>query len=242
MVLSSLLYAETIEITSYLSIRIPTVGEIIDNEDLFNDIVCSVVSTPYELMVPLDDAGINFTEISRFDLFCILFNRLRERDTSILFSGVDFSKYRHAEDEGTGEVVLIDEEGHKIDRIVHDKLARALRQLLQLSVNDKKPGNEEARKYMLERARAKYKSQMRRAKQTRKSQLESYIVAMVNACEFKYDYRSVRDLTIYQFYSSLKQISHRIQYDNIMFGYYSGSIKFDDIAQENKSWILTTDS
>lgn len=240
--MSCFLYSKGIKITDYIEIRVPNVGEIIENEEAFNNVVSYVVSTPYELMVPLDDAGIDFTTITPFDVFIMLFGNLKNADTSVLFGSTDFSGYRHAIDESTNESVLIDERtGNKIDRVVHDMMCKTIRKLLHLTVNDKKPGNEEARRYMLDKARRKMKRNRRRKKDD-ESPLEKYIIALVNTEQFKYDYCTVKDISIYQFYSSLKQITHKIRFDNTMYGYYSGSIKFDDISQEDKSWILTTNT
>lgn len=235
--MAGLLYADSLRVTDFVQIRIPTVGEIMDNEEAFNEMVSVVVSTPYELMVPLDDIGVNFDEVSHFDVFCMLFTKLQTQDVSLLFGDTDFSGYKYAIRNDTNEGEWFDERtGSRIDRLVHVQMCAALRKVLQISVNDKKPGNEEARKYMLDRARRKAK----RRKKENTSQLESYIIALVNSRDFKYDYHTVRNITIYQFYQSLQQISHKIQFDNTMIGYYTGSIKFDDISQQNKSWILTT--
>ena len=177
--------------------RVPTVGEIIDNEDAFNDVICSIVSTPYELMVPLDDAGIDFTKLSCFDVFMMLFKRLQELDTSILFGDFDFSGFRPAQDTETGDIFLYDDRTDtKLDKSAHSRLCVILRKLFNIQANDKKPGNEEARQYMLRRARAKHKRNKRKTDDC--SQLESLIIALVNTEQFKYDYSSVRSLSIYQ--------------------------------------------
>lgn len=234
-----LLYADSIPITKNINIRIPTVGEILANEDEFDEIVSCVVATPYELMVPLADAGIEFDKVSHFDVFCMLFPKLQEKNVSTLFGDTDFSEYRYAINTGTNEGMWVNEKNDsRIDRVIHSQMCSVIRKILHLTVNDKKPGNDEARRYMLERARRKSK----RRRKEKSSQLESYIVAMVNSKDFKYDYSSVRDISIFQFYSSLQQITHRIQFDNTMIGCYTGSIKFDDVSEQNKTWIISTNN
>jgi hypothetical protein len=98
----------------------------------------------------------------------------------------------------------------------------------------RKPANKEARDYMLEIARRKAK---RAATRKEKSQLEMSIVALVNSSEFKYDFKSVRELTIYQFNESLRQVIKRVDYDKYMFGVYSGTISAKDMSKEDLNWL-----
>lgn len=233
--MASKLYQRSIEISDAISIAVPTVGQIIDNEDDYYQVVCMMVATPYDMMVQLDDAHIDFTKIDDYELFILLFENLRAMDTSLVFGELDLSGMKVARFEGTGELILTDEErGITIDRVVHAKLCDSIRGMLHMEKNNKKPGNEETRKYLIERERKRQK----RAKGKRKdSQLENYIVALVNTGEFPYNYETVRDITIYQFYASLSQIAHKIKYDNTMVGYYAGTIKFEDLAPADRTWI-----
>lgn len=236
--MSSRLYKDSIEISNTVSVLIPTVGQIIDNEEAYYQAVCMIVATPYDMMVQLDDAHIDFTQIDEFELFILLFENLRAMDTSLIFGDLDLSGLKPERFDGTGEIVLRDAERDiVIDRIVHASLCDNIREMLHMEKNDKKPGNEEARKYLIDRERRR----QRRAGSKRKgSQLEKYIVALVNTEQFPYDYETVRDISIYQFYASLNQIAHKIKFDNTMAGYYAGTIKFDDLSPADRTWIQTT--
>ena len=159
-------------------------------------------------------------------------------NTSLIFGELDLSGMKVAKFEGTGELVLMDKERDiTIDRVVHAKLCDSIRNMLHMEKNNKKPGNEEARKYLIDRER---KRQKRAKSKQRDSQLENYIVALVNTEQFPYNYETVRNISIYQFYASLNQIAHKIKYDNTMIGYYAGTIKFEDLAPADRTWILNT--
>lgn len=233
--MAGLLYANEYAINDHISIRIPKVGDILDNEDKYYDIVCSIIATPYEMMVQLDDNGIDFTAINAFELFCIMFKHLKEIDTSMVFGDLNLSDFQYAKNEENENLVLWNPKTDVvIDRAIHDMICTFLRKMLYMPKSDKAPGNEEARKYMIERARIKQK---RKKKKKKDSQLEKLIISLVNTAEFPYNYETVRDLTIYQFYASLKQISQKIRFDNAMIGCYAGTVKFDDLSQEEKTWI-----
>lgn len=234
--MAGLLFAREIPINNAISVRIPTVGEVYDRQDEYYDLVFSVIATPSDLMVQLDDNGIDYTKISDFDLFMLLFQRLKEQDTSLLFGDLDLKPFVTAVNEQNGSFVLINHEtGVVIDMLTHTLICNEIRNMLNIQRNDKQPGNEEARRYLIDRERKRQK----RKKKQKDSMLEKYIVALVNTNEFHYNYESVRDMTIYQFYASLKQIAHKISFDNTMHGVYAGNVKFDELKQEDRTWIMS---
>ena len=230
-----MLYAKKIPINDNISIAVPTVGEIIDNEDSYFDAICTIVATPYDMMVQLDDAHIPFDQISDFDLFRLLFHNIKDTDTSLIFGDLDLSKMKTCRNTETGQIVIRDpDSGVVIDEVIHHMICDTLCKMLHMPRNSKTAANGEAREYLLERERRR---QSRRKKKKRCSQLENYIIALVNTEQFPYDYETVRDISIYQFYASLDQIAHKIKYDNTMVGYFAGTIKFDDLPPADRTWI-----
>lgn len=234
-----LLYADKYQINDKIYVRIPTVGEVLDNEDRYLEIVYTIIATPYDMMVQLDENHIDFTKINAFDLFCLLFGHLRELDTTLVFGDLDLKKFKTVLNNQNGMIVLRDEENDiTIDRVIHGQICACLRKLLNIPKTEKTPGNEEARIYMLEKARKKMRRKSRQKQPD--SQLEDLIIALVNTAEFPYDYISVKDMSIYQFYASLKQVTHKIMFDKTMIGVYAGTVQFDKLSMDERSWILTT--
>ena len=155
----------------------------------------------------------------------------------MVFGDLDLSKFKTAINEQNGKVVLVDTENDVvIDRAIHDQIRRTIRKINHLENMDKKPGNEEAKKYMIERARMK---QRRSAHRKHKSQLEDLIIAMVNTEQYKYGYEETRDLTIYQFHASVYQIIKKINYDNTMIGCYAGTINAKELSQDQLNWLTS---
>ena len=81
----STLYETKHKINDFITIRVPTIKDIIENEDDYYGNVALIVATPYDMMVQLDDMKIDFTQINEWDLFLLLFNELRTRDLSLIF-------------------------------------------------------------------------------------------------------------------------------------------------------------
>ena len=231
----NMLYAREYVINDSIKINIPTVDEVLNDEDNYNSIVATVTATPYTMMVQLDDIGIDFSEIDEYDLFLLTSSSLAHMDTRIVFGDLDFSKFQVMRNTQNNTIVLYDAENDiVIDRSIYVQICDAIRKVNNLKKENKKPGNTEAKKYMIQRAR---KKMQRNRKKVVDSQLEQLIVALVNTKEFSYTYETVRDVTIYQFYESLHQIMWKVDYDNRMIGIYTGNISAKDIGQDYLSWL-----
>lgn len=231
----SLLYKREVPINDTVKVRIPTVGEILDAEDEYYTMVYMLTATPVDMMVQLDDFGVDFTTINEYELFLLLFGGLRDRDTSLIFGPLDLKSFQTAVNTQNGMVVLRDEKtGAVIDRAIYERIAEVLRKIHHLEKDRRRPANKEAKEYMLLRERQKLR---RRSKQEVESQLEGLIVALVNTEQFHYGFEGTRELTIYQFNKSLRQIINKIDYDNLMRGVYSGTISAKDLSQDDLTWL-----
>lgn len=231
----NLLYKNVYPINDEIGVTIPTVGEILDNEDDYYNLVSILTAMPIDLMVQLEDAGIDFAAIDDYDLFLLLFPAIREQNTKLVFGELDLTGFETAMNEQNGNIVLVDRSRDiVIDRMIHSQIADALRRIHHLEKDTRKPGNAAAKKYMIERARAKQKRNRNR-KQT--SQLEQLIIAMVNTEQYKYDFEGTRELSIYQFNESVRQIIKKVDYDNRMYGVYTGNISVKDLSQDDLNWL-----
>lgn len=231
----NLLYKDSYPINDKIIIRIPTVGEILDCEDEYYSLVSALTAMPIDLLMQLDEMGLDFTTMSEYDLFLLLFRGLQTQDTSLIFRDLDLTKFMMGINEATNDIVLIDtEDDIVIDRRVQAQIATTLRKIHRIEKNKRKPGNKEAKEYMLERARIKAKRNRHR---NTTSQLESLITAMVNTEQFKYNFETVKGLTIYQFNESVHQIVRKIDYDNKMFGVYTGNIRAKDLDPNDLNWL-----
>jgi len=231
----NLLYKQEYAINEHIRIQIPTVGEVLDNEDDYYTMVTMLTAMPVDMMVQLDDIGVDFTAVNEYELFLILFNALKDKDTSLIFGELDLKPFRSAVNPQNNTIVLRDKEtGVVIDRGIQGQIASVLRKIHNLKRNNRKPANQEAREYMLQRAREKMR---RRSKRMNDSQLEELIVAMVNTEQFHYGFEGTRELSIYQFNESVRQVIKKIDYDNRMHGVYAGTVNAKELSQDDLNWL-----
>lgn len=233
----SLLYSRHVDITDKIKVCIPRVGEVFDNEDEYYKLASLLTATPFDMMVQLNDMGIDFTEISDFELFCILFSQIQRMDTHLVFGDLDLSGLRFAVNKKNNNVLLWDrKQAIVIDEAIYYKIGQAIREINFFEASGKKriPANKEAKDYLLERTRLK---QQRALLKQRKSHLEGLILAMVNTPEYKYDFDSTRELSIFQFNASARQVVKKIDYDNTMIGYYAGTINAKELSPDQLTWL-----
>lgn len=187
-------------------------------------------------MVQLDDMGIDFTTITDYELFMMLFLVFAKGDLSILFGDIDLSDMAVKINPQNGLPVLYSPRSQiTIDEFVYNQIVNVIRKINNLKRENRKPGNESARKYLLEKNR---KKQRRNANKSYEPYLEKLVIALVNRPEFKYNYEQVNDLTIYKFNQSFKQIQHKIAFDNTMIGIYAGTVDIARLGDRScLSWI-----
>ena len=179
----SLLKLSSVEIIPNLSIRIPTVGEILEDEQHYYSLISSLTATPFQYMVQLDDMGIDFTKITDYDLFLKLFPALAKSDMSILFGKTDFSDIIVRRNSENGTLFLHSPKSDiAIDELIYSKIADSVRKINTLKKESRRPGNDEAKEF---RIRLERRRQKRNASRPYEPYLEKLVVALVNRPEFK---------------------------------------------------------
>ncbi len=218
-----------------LSIRIPTVGEILDDEQNYYNIISSLTASPYQYMVQLNDVfHIDYTTITDYDLFKMLFSAYLQSDLSIVFGDLNISDFKIKTD-NQKDILMSPSSGIEINEKVYNDLANIIRKINLLEKVNYKPGNESAKKYLLEKERRRQK---RNAKKPYEPYLEKIVIALVNTSEFPYDYDSCMDLSIYRFNQSFKQIQHKIAFDKTMIGVSAGTVDTSKLSNKDVlTWI-----
>lgn len=218
-----------------LTIRIPTVGEVLEDEFTYYNIASSLTASPFQYMVQLDDMGIDFTTITDYELFKMLFLMHTSSDMSILFGNLDMSDFGMYKNKNEEIFIYSPKNQIEINEKVYNDLVGIIRKINLFEKVKYKPGNETARKYLLEKER---KKQRRNIHKKQEPYLEKLVIALVNTSEFPYDYDSCMDLSIYRFNQSFKQIQHKIAFDNTMIGVYAGTVDVSRLSDKDTlSWI-----
>ncbi len=234
----SLLLQTQVDLAPGIAIRIPTVGEILQNERLYYQTTYSLTATPFQNMVQLDDLGIDFTTISEWQLFIQTFLAYAHSGDLLdyVFADLQTQGFGIYQDPQIAALYLSNPDtGVQIHESTYLQIVELIRKINLYEHITARPANETARQYLIEKERKRLK---RLAKKPPEPYLEQMVIALVNTAEFPYDYESCMHLSIYAFNQSFKQIQHKINYDNTMIGIYAGTLNARDMKDKSAlSWI-----
>lgn len=234
----ALLYESTIPVVPGIELRVPSVREVYENQESFYGSVAIFLSTPYDLMLTLHQQGIDFSTITSWEMFCKLFGVLKNYDTSLLFKDLDLTEFIPVKVKDTGEHIFYNPRTDvRLDKLAYNKISKILCKLLFTEKVNKHAANEEAKKYLLDLAEKKAKRRARKKDGAERSQLEDIIISLVNTNEFPYNYETVKDISIFQLYASLHQVSSKIKFDNLMIGCYAGTVDTKTLDPKDLTWF-----
>lgn len=245
----SLLNKELIVIDD-LIVKIPTCEEIrgaswdfgkdTDEIDYFS-IVRIFTTNPSSMMVELDDIKIDYETLKDFELFLLLFRSLDKntlaKKSNMFFVNTDLSNFDIYVNKETQEVFLLNTKDNiRIDEKKYNQLSELFCKMLGIKKEVIKMANAGTKRYIIERDRKKLNKQ-KKQNQEYKSFIDSCLLALVNNCNFKYNFKDALKLTIYDLRASLKQILKLKQVDNLSLGIYTGNISSKDINVNDLDFI-----
>lgn len=222
-----------------ISIRHPTLGEICEfGEMAYYSMASCLCGYPSLYKSSLHDIGIDYTQVTDYEFFCMVSQGMEAETTSILLGGLDLSKLKLGKNDETDEIVLCDSvDGMPrtlIDRAIYMDLVGYLRDMHGFEKKEEIPADEYTKNYLIERER---KRLARHRKKPVRSILKPLISAMVNQPGFKYDYTTVWDLPIHVFNESVSRTQKFHHYSNLMTGVYTGNVNPKEVKKEDLNWL-----
>lgn len=228
----SLYRGDSYKVTDKLIVHQPTLGEICDiGENEYLKTLGMVLAHPFEMIVQLDKMGIDFTEISEFELFAMLCKSFTGTAITLLFDDVDFSSMCTYTLKDTNEMILANKDGVIINQYNYKMMCAFLRTIHNFSTPKYQTiANEYSKKMAIEEAydNLRYAS----TKKKSKSLFMPLVSSLVNYSGFKYDSSSVWNLKMYQFFDAVKRIQAYENASHQYIGLYMGSIDFNKIKQD----------
>lgn len=232
-----LLLGEEYEVTEHIKIRQPTLREIAQfGEQRYMSMLSAFVCSPFDMIVQLDEIGIDFTTITAYNLFCLMVTSQSKSETSILFGDTDFTQYILV---NTKNGIQLMHKESVISEPVYNIIASCLRKMNNLAPPKyKKVGNELTKKKMIEFAY----TDLRNAKRKKhKSNLAAMISAATNHPYFKYGINEVGNVKVYAFFDAIKRIGMNENRQNLLTAIYSGNIDSSKINKRDYEWLKETE-
>ena len=238
---SNLIGRKKYKINDNIYIHIPTLNEIRgdseEDELNYNKSIIDFITTSTDYIVELYDCGINFEDLEDDYSFFIYKHIISEdsvfpSDCHLVFDSICKSDFRIVE--SNGDYYVVDNINNiVIDRKIFNDISEIICKSLFIEKKHRKFANERSRKYAVERE--KKVRERNKNKHKTSSNLDEVILFAVNNSNFKYDFNNVMNLTIYDFYASIKQIQRNESVEHLMLGGYTGNLKLTEFSHNDLS-------
>ena len=232
-------FGEDYKVNEYITIHPPTIGEIINfGEKRYFSMIHSLTCIPSDMKSQLFDMGIDYEEISDYELFIMLSRTLKQDDTSIILGDLDLSKFELGSN-NNDQVIMYDPENNIIiDELAYMKIAGYLRKYHGIKPKIEKAKNKTTKRLLIQLDR----EDIARAKKTGyKSQLKTLVSAMMRYPGFKYKRNELAYCSYYEFIDTVYGAQIYVSSTALLKGSYSGMIDTSKINKKEFNWMRSID-
>ena len=150
-------FGEDYWVTNKIKIMQPTIGDIVEwGEREYYSMIHVLTCIPSDMKSQLEDIGINYMEISDFELFILLSHGLTPKETGIILGDLDLSQFVQVINNENGELCLYWEDRDiVIDKYVYLKIVDYLRKLHGIKPKIQNAYNETTRQILIKLERKK---------------------------------------------------------------------------------------
>jgi len=212
----------------------PTIGEIVEyGESAYFSVVHTLCATSADMKVKLWDAGINWMEISNFELFAMIAPSLPVEQTKILLGDLDLSSMKTYRSTENGEILLANPEQRvKIDRLIYERMVNCIRKMHGLKANNEKAHNKATMRAMIEQDRQTMELNA-------KKESSSYLLPLISAvkCKMGYTKDYILNEGLFEFFDDVNRINAIDNADHLMNAVYAGTVDSKKISKENLNWM-----
>lgn len=229
-------FGEPFYINEKIAIYIPTVGEIVEfGERKYYSMIHTLTCIPSDMKSQLFDMGIDYEEMSDFELFMMLSRNLPQETTKLVLGDLDLTKFGIFTNTDNNELVLYDEEnGIVIDKLIYMKMVEYIRKVHNIKPKVEKAANKTTKKILIQLDRDKIKKSQ---KEPYKSQLKDLISAMMRYPGFKYKSNELKQCGLYEFMDTVQGAQIYISSTALLKGSYSGMIDCSKINKKEFNWM-----
>lgn len=222
------------QINDQITILQPTLGQVVDyGENSYWGMVHTLCATTSDFKVRLFDAGINWMEISNFELFSMVAPSLPVEQTSILLGDLDLSSMKTYRNRENGEIILASEEQMvKIDRLIYERIMNCIRKMHGFKPNNDKAHNKATMRAMIE-------SERQAMEVNSKKEPSSYLLPLISSvrCKMGWTKDYILQEGICSFFDTVNRLNVIDNADHLMSGIYQGTVDAKKISRENLNWM-----
>ena len=247
-------FGEDYWVTDKICIHQPKIGDILNYGDSkFYAVVSTLCANPTSFRVQLWHSGVDWNEMSDFELFTNLIKGFAPKETSLLFGDLNLSWFNKFHDNEKDCDILIylprDEEGNLIpieslddaiiiDELLYLKIISYIRDMFDIHPKVEHAKNKATKKAIIWEDEMNAQNEKNKGGNSNKSFLLPLVSSLVNHPGFKYKTNELKDLGIYQFMDSVKRLQTYESVTALMKGMYSGFLDTSKLnMKKDLNWM-----
>lgn len=233
-------FGEDYVVTNKITIRQPTIGEIIEfGEKKYFSIIRTLTCIPSDMKSQLFDNGIDYMEISDFELFMIMSRSLTYKDTCLILKDIDLSKFIITVDPDNNENILYDPINDiEIDQLIYLKIVKYLRKLHNIKPKIEHAANKTTKRILIQLERDEIEKNKNKPY---KSQFFELISGIRRFPGFQYTKEEIKKMNLYEFMDFVRGAQIYVSSTALLKGMYSGMMDISKIDKEELNWMRAMD-
>ena len=217
-------------------IKMPTIGNIIAyGEKKFYETLNIFITNTTSYRLALWDSGIDWNEISDFDLFCMLYKNTDAGAIKLLFDGLDLNKFELVKKNDCITLYNIDDD-IEINEDVYQYIHQYFQEIFNIFPEEKITRDKTLKELYIRKDRIEFERQ-KNSKDKSSSSIQSLISACVNHPGFKYKLSELKSLGICEFYDSVKRLQIYESSTALMKGMYSGFVDSSKLSSDDYNFM-----
>lgn len=228
-------FGNDLVINDKISIAQPTIRDITQmGEERYFSMVFALTAISSDMKSFLWDMGVDWTDLSDFEMFYLMSTTMPKSETCILFGDeIDFTTFT-ARRRSDGELFMDNPQGIVIDMYIHKRIHDFLCKVHNIQKKPEFAGNKLTKMVMIDDDRQRKKLEKNKEY---KSILLPLISAMVNSEGFKYNIETVQDMKLYAFMDCVRRIQVIKSAGHLTDAYYSGNLDTDKFDKTKLDWF-----
>jgi len=234
-----LYFGEDYRVADGIIIRQPTIQDVIDmGEKSFYATIAPFTTNTTAFRVQLWDLGIDWNDVSDFELFSLLLKTITPEQTRILFKDFDFSSFdlvaKMNENNEPVPILYSEKLGMEIDEDIYLKIRKYLCFMFGVTLENEFVKSKSLKKEIIAKARA---DEAKKLAESKGSSLVQMISFALNHPGFKYKKDELRNVGYVEFYDSIKRLQVYEATRALTQGSYSGFCDVSKVPKENFDFL-----
>ena len=229
-----LYFGDDYVINDYISLKQPTIDQIVKyGERKYFSMIHTITSIPSDMKSQLDDIGIDYEQISDFELFMLLAPTLNVEATSIILGDIDLSQLKRYQNNQNGQIVLANKDtGLVIDSLIYERIVNYLRKVHGLKKKVEYAANKYTKKILIEEDRQQIEL-------NKNKPYQSFLTPLISSVKVRMGYTKdyVRNMGLYEFMDDVSRLQIIHNADALLQGCYAGTIDMKKIGKGELNWM-----